>query len=123
VSREKRNAKQNVTYPSISPPERPPFPADKGQGYAPPTPNLPGHIPVVDSTGRTLESVLLSTGTTGQNDGPTAPSDARMVEPVIRNLTPREIERGDGMLIDQTPSLQDDDGDLADEFIICDSTT
>jgi len=48
-------------------------------------------------------------------------SDPR--EPVIRQLNTREIERGDGMLIDQTPSLQDDDGDLADEFIICDSTT
>lgn len=45
---------------------------------------------------------------------------ATKVEPLIRVLTPGEIEWGEGLL-DQAPAMRDEDGDFADEFIICDT--
>jgi len=41
-------------------------------------------------------------------------------EPLIRVLTAGEIEWGAGLL-DEVPAMRDEDGDLADEFIMCDT--
>lgn len=100
-------------------PEVPSHPSSSGSGMpsrpkAPDrvrVPDLPG-IPAIDTSGMEV--------TTPMTQGwPDSPLNIRDV-PLIRNLTPKEIARGEGLLIERPP-MRDVDGDEAHEFIICES--